>query len=70
MVYRKVQLDFTPEIKVFVMLFERCHSKNSVKSIKQHIKYFNLRSNIAKIYDLIGCINTVCVIWSFLQHSM
>ena len=46
MVYRKVQLDFTPEIKVFVMLFERCHSKNSVKSIKQHIKYFNLRSKM------------------------
>ena len=23
-----VQLDFTPEIEVFYMLFERCHSKN------------------------------------------
>ena len=25
--YREVQLDSTPEIEVFHMLFERCHSK-------------------------------------------
>ena len=38
--YREVQLDFTPEIEVFYMLFERCHIKNRQISHKQHIKYF------------------------------
>ena len=41
-----VQLDFTPEIEVFHMLFERCHSKNRKRSIKQHIKYLYFRSKI------------------------
>ena len=41
-----VQLDFTPEGEVFHMLFERCHSKNRKRSIKQHIKYLYFRSKI------------------------
>ena len=43
-VYKEVQLDLTPEIEVFHMLFERCPTKNRKRSIKQHIKYFNFRS--------------------------
>ena len=45
-VYRVVQLDFTPEIEVFHMLFERCHSKNRKSSIKQHAEYFNFLCKI------------------------
>ena len=40
-IYREVQQDFTPEIEVFHMLFERFHTKNIKRSLKQHIKYFN-----------------------------
>ena len=43
-IYREVQLDSTPEIKVFNTLSERCHIRNRKGSIKQHIKYFNFRS--------------------------
>ena len=39
--YREVKLDLTPEMEVFKMLFERCHSKNRNRSLKQHIKYLN-----------------------------
>ena len=46
LVYRYVQLDFTPEMEVYYMLFERCHTKNSKRSIKQHMKYFNFWSKI------------------------
>ena len=42
--YREVQLDLTPEIEVFHLLFERCLTKFRKRSIKQHIKYFNFRS--------------------------
>ena len=38
------QLDLTPEVEVFHMLFEICHTKNRKRSIKQHIKYFNFWS--------------------------
>ena len=34
---REVQLDLTPEIEVFHMLFDRCHTKNRKRSIKQRI---------------------------------
>ena len=34
-----VQLNFTPEMEVFYMLFDRCHSKNRKRSLKHHIKY-------------------------------
>ena len=37
--YREVQLDFTPEIKVSFMLFERCPTKIRKKYLKQHMKY-------------------------------
>ena len=36
--YREVQLDSTPEIEVFHMLFERCHTKHRKRSIKYHIQ--------------------------------
>ena len=38
-----VQLDLTPEIEVFHMLFERS-TKDRKISIKLHVKYFNFRS--------------------------
>ena len=44
--YREVQLDFAPEMEVFHMLFERCHTKSIEGSLKQHTKYFNFRSII------------------------
>ena len=42
--YREVQMDFTPEMKLFYMLFERCFTKNRKRDLKQHVKYFNFRS--------------------------
>ena len=36
--YREVQLDFTPEMEKFQMLFERCPTKHRKRSLKQHIK--------------------------------
>ena len=44
--YRVVQLDFTPEMEVLYMMFDRCHTKNVKRFLKQHIKYFNFRSKI------------------------
>ena len=44
--YRVVQLTFTPEIKVFHMLFEISLSIFSMTSLKQHIEYFNFRCKI------------------------
>ena len=44
--YSVVQLDFTPEIEVFYMLLERCHTKSRERSITQHMKYFNLWGKI------------------------
>ena len=44
--YRDVKLDSRPEIKVFHMLFERCHTNTRKRSIKQHIQYFNFQSKI------------------------
>ena len=38
------RLDLTPEIEVFHMLSDRCHTKNRTISFKQHIKYLNIRS--------------------------
>ena len=45
-IYRVVQLDFTPEMELFHILFERCHTKNRKRSLQQHTKYFNFRSKI------------------------
>ena len=42
--YREVQLDFTPEMEVFFMLYERCHIENIKRSFKQHMKCLNFRS--------------------------
>ena len=40
---RVVELNFTPEIEVFYMLFDRSLSIFSMTSLKQHIEYFNFR---------------------------
>ena len=32
--YRVVQLNFTPGIEVFYMLFDRCHTRNKMRSSK------------------------------------
>ena len=37
-IYRVVQLNFTPEIEVFYMLFEICLSIFSMNSLKEHIQ--------------------------------
>ena len=34
----EVQQNFTPEMEVFYMIFERCHTKNRKRSLNQHIK--------------------------------
>ena len=44
--YREVQMDFTPAIEVFNTLFDICHIKNRKRYFKQHMKYFNFRSKI------------------------
>ena len=44
--YRVVQLDFTPEIEVFYILFARSLSIFSGTSLKRHIWYFNLRCEL------------------------
>ena len=44
--YRVVKLDFTPEIEVFQMLFERCYTKDRKGSLKQRIKYLAYASRI------------------------
>ena len=38
--YRVVQLNFTPEIEVFYVLFDGSLSILSIPSLKQHVKYF------------------------------
>ena len=45
-IYKEVQMDFTPEMEILYILFERCPTKNRKTSLKQHIKYFNLRNKI------------------------
>ena len=44
--YREVQLNLTSEIE-FHMMFERCHTKNRKRSLKQHVKYFHFRSEVS-----------------------
>ena len=46
MMYREVRLDFTPEVEVCYILFERCFSLNRKESIKQHMYFFNFRCKI------------------------
>ena len=41
--YRVVQLNLTPEIELFYMLFQRYLSIFSVTSLKQHMEYFHFR---------------------------
>ena len=41
--YRLVQLNSTPEIEIFHMLFDRSLSIFSMKSLKQHMECFNFR---------------------------
>ena len=44
--YRVVQLNFTPEIEVFYMLFDRYLSIFSLTSLKQHKDYFHLQCTV------------------------
>ena len=44
--FRVVQPNFTPEIEVFYMLFERYLSIFSMTSLKQHVGYFHFRYKI------------------------
>ena len=46
LIYRVVQLIFTPLYLVFYMLFERDFSIFSITSLKQRIKYFNFWSKV------------------------
>ena len=41
-----VQLNFSPENKVFYILFERSRSISSMASLKQHMEYFQFHCNI------------------------
>ena len=41
--YKVVQLNLTPEIEVFYMLFDRSHSISYIIFLKQHMEYFNFR---------------------------
>ena len=41
-----VQLNLTPEIEVFYMLFDRSLSISRMTSLKQHMKYFHFRCYI------------------------
>ena len=41
--YRVVQLNFTPEIEVFYVLFDRSLSIFSMTSLKQSMENFNFR---------------------------
>ena len=40
--YRVVQLDFTPEIEVFCVLYDRSHPILTITPPKQHTKCFNV----------------------------
>ena len=42
--YREVQLDIRPEIEVFHMLLERCHTKKKKRSLNRNMKYLNFLS--------------------------
>ena len=44
--FREVQLDLTPEMESLYKLFDRWHTENRNRSLKQHILYFNFRSKI------------------------
>ena len=60
--YREVQLDFTPEMEVFYVLFERCHTKNGKRYLKQHLKYFNFRSKIQLDHPVRFVLSVVTVV--------
>ena len=44
--YRVVQLNLTPEIEVFHVLFDRSRPIFRMTSLKQHMSYFNFRCSI------------------------
>ena len=50
-----IQLDITPEMEVFNMLFERCYTINRKESLKQDKKYFNFLSKIQLDHPLYVC---------------
>ena len=45
-IYRVVQLNFTTEVEVIYMLFNRSLSIFSMTSLNLHIEYFNFRCKI------------------------
>ena len=51
--YREVQIDFTPEIEVLYMLFERSLSIFTT-SLKQHLKYVHFQCKIQLNNPCIG----------------
>ena len=56
-VYRVVQEDFTQEIEVFCMLFDRAFSIFTMTSVKKHIEYFYCRCKIQlhpPVYEYTG----------------
>ena len=53
-IYRLVQLNLTPEIQVFHMLFDRSLSQFNMTSLKQHMEYFNFRSYIQLDFPVHG----------------
>ena len=53
--YREVQLDLKPEIEVFHMLFERCHTKNRERYIYQtaykiHMSISGFKFSLTALY--------------------
>ena len=46
LLHKMVQLNFTQEMEIICMLFDRAHSTFTMTSIKKHIEYFNFKSKI------------------------
>ena len=67
LMYRKLQLYFTPEIEVFYMMFERYHTNNRKMYLKQHIKYFNFRSTLYVLIWLVDEMHNPPS-WLFQRH--
>ena len=51
-IYRVVQLNFTTEVKVIYMLFNRSLSIFSMTSLNLHIEYFNFRCKIQLVLSV------------------
>ena len=71
--YRMFQLDFTQEMEVFYMMFQRYNTKNRKISLKQRIQYFNFRSKIQLNHPVHGPIyvglQVGSVFWCIINQS-